>query len=505
MRALRRYFSTTVSIDDCRATIERGVLDRARNLLATLDGAVFANRASPYRRLLDHAGLERGDVARLLDTEGVEGALERLYEAGVQVRLDEFKGLAPIRRGSLELEVRAADFDNPLREAHYAARSGGSGGAARPILVDLSSVAQDACHFAVLLDAFGAWERPTAIWYPMPPGVIGLKVALWNARLARPVERWFSHTRLEPRPALMTAAAWAVARTRRRRIPFPVHTPTEDADRVATWMEARRHGGRPALLACTPSSAVRTCLAAEAAGADLEGAMFRLGGEPYTPAKAAAIRAAGARAAPHYALSEAGMVGAACARPEHVDEVHFALDKIAVVAPRSSGAPGEPAELLLTNLLAGAPKVLLNVETGDSAVLAERTCGCAFEQLGLSRRAHTIRSSQKLTSEGMNVVGGMLLELVEDVLPARFGGRPTDYQLAEVEVDGLTKVRLRVSPRLGSVDERALVAAVLETVRGRGRSEQLMATMWRDAGTLEVVREEPRATAASKILPLDRG
>jgi hypothetical protein len=474
-----------------------------------LDRAVFANRASPYRTLFDHAGVERGDVVGLLETDGVEGALSRLYEAGVHVRLDEFKALVPIRRGSLELEVGPADFDNPLGAGHYAARSGGSGGAARPILVDLRAVAQDACHFAVFLNAFGAWDRPTAIWYPVPPGVIGLKVALWNARLARPVERWFSHTGLGRgadsfKPVLMTAAAWAVARSRRRRIPFPSHTPTEDAHRVAAWMDARRRGGEPALLACTPSSAVRTCLAAEAGGADLDGAMFRLGGEPYTPAKAATIRAAGARAGPHYALSEAGMVGAACGRSEHVDEVHLARDKVAVVAAPPTGATDGPADLLLTNLLAGAPKVLINVETGDSAVLGERACGCPFDDLGLRLHAHTIRSAQKLTSEGMNVVGDALLELVEDVLPARFGGRPTDYQLVEVEVHGLTKVRLRVSPRLGRVDEHALVGAVLDAVRAGGRPEQLMASMWQDAGTLEVVREEPRATAASKILPLDR-
>ena len=505
VRAVSGYLATTATLDDCRAAIECGVRDRARNLLVTLDGAVFTNPASPYRPLLEHAGVERGDVVRLLETEGVEGALSRLRDAGVYVRLDELKGLVPIRRGSFELPVGPADFDNPLAGGHYQARTGGSGGSARPILVDLGLVGRDACHFAVVLDAFGAWDRPTAIWYPMPPGVIGLKVALWNARLGRPVERWFSHTGLPPRaesvrPALLAASAWTLSRTRRRAIPFPSHTPTEDARRVAAWMDARA----PALLACTPSSAVRACMAAEADGLDLDGALFRLGGEPYTAGKAASIRSAGARAAPHYALSEAGMVGAACARPEHVDEVHLALDKAAVVAAPAPGATDGRADLFLTNLLSVSPKVLLNAETGDSAVLGERDCGCSFEALGLVRHAHTIRSAQKLTSEGMNVVGETLLELVDTVLPARFGGRPTDYQLVELEVDGLTKVRVRVSPSVGPVDERELLATVLAAVGSGGRPEQLMATVWEEAGTLELVREEPRATAASKIVPLYR-
>jgi hypothetical protein len=370
-------------------------------------------------------------------------------------------------------------------------------------------VAHDACYFALFLDAFGLWDRPTAIWYPIPPGVVGLKVALWNAMLDRPAERWFSQAGLGARaeslrPAMMTAAAWALARARGRPIPYPSHTPTEQASRVAEWLDASGRAGRPGLLASTPSSAVRTCLAAEAAGLDLEGAAFRLGGEPYTPAKAAVIRAAGARAGSNYSMSEAGLVAAACARPAYVDEVHFALDKVAIVtAPAPAGADGE-ADLLVTTLLRGSPKVLINAEVGDAAVLSERDCGCPLGTLGLDRHAHSIRSSGKLTSEGMNVVRSALLELVEDVLPARFGGRPTDYQLAEIEVDGLTRLRLRVSLRVGEVDEPAVAETVLAAIGGKGRPEKLMATVWSDAGTFEVVREEPRATAASKILPLDR-
>ena len=498
-----------MSLEESRAAIAHQLRRRAANLLSMFDGAVFANGASPYRPLLEHAGIERADIERLVREDGVDGALARLHAAGVYVRLDELKGLVPIRRGSLELAVSPADFDNPLGASHYVARSGGSGGAPRPTLIDLTLVAHDACYFAVFLDAFEVWERPTAFWYPMPPGNVGVKVALWNSRLDRRAGPWFSQTgfarRAESlRPALLTAAMWAMSRARGRPIPFPSHTPTEQASRVAAWLDSNKRAGRPALLASTPSSAVRTCFAAEAGGLDLEGAMFRLGGEPYTPAKASVIRAAGARAAAHYSMSEAGLVGAACARPEHVDETHVALDKVALVrVPNPAGGDGE-ADLLLTNLLPGAPKTLINAEIGDAAVVAERDCGCPYSALGLSLHAHSIRSSAKLTSEGMTVVGSALLELVEDVLPSRFGGRPTDYQLAEVEVDGLTRVRLRVSPRVGPVDEPDVVATVLATIGSHGRPERFMAGIWGNAGTLEVVREEPRATAASKILPLDR-
>jgi hypothetical protein len=39
------------------------------------------------------------------------------------------------------------------------------------------------------------------------------------------------------------------------------------------------------------------------------------------------------------------------------------------------------------------------------------------------------------------------------VLPARFGGNPTDYQFVERERHGLPKVSLVVSPHIGSLDQ----------------------------------------------------
>ena len=53
------------------------------------------------------------------------------------------------------------------------------------------------------------------------------------------------------------------------------------------------------------------------------------------------------------------------------------------------------------------------------------------EALGYTTHIHTIRSWEKLTSEGMTFCGHDLIRLIEEVLPARFGGRPTDYQFVE--------------------------------------------------------------------------
>jgi hypothetical protein len=75
----------------------------------------------------------------------------------------------------------------------------------------------------------------------------------------------------------------------------------------------------------------------------------------------------------------------------------------------------------------------LNALLGDQAVVLSRDCGCPFERLGWTLHAHTIRSDEKVTAAGMNFSDGELIHVLEEVLPARFGGTPTHYQLAEDE------------------------------------------------------------------------
>jgi hypothetical protein len=102
----------------------------------------------------------------------------------------------------------------------------------------------------------------------------------------------------------------------------------------------------------------------------------------------------------------------------------------------------------------------------------------------------------------MNFLGADLHRLVEEVLPARFGGQPTEYQLLEEEEGGLSRVSVLVSPRRGAIDERALIATVLDFLDRVPNARAAYGERWRDAGTLRVRREEPYATSASKILAL---
>jgi hypothetical protein len=145
---------------------------------------------------------------------------------------------------------------------------------------------------------------------------------------------------------------------------------------------------------------------------------------------------------------------------------------------------------------------MLNFVSDDYAIIGERRCGCPLEALGYTTHMHTIRSWEKLTSEGMSFIGHDLIRLIEEVLPAHFGGTPADYQFVEDERDGLPKVDLLVSPRVGPVDEGAVVATVLGFLDDTQGAQTRRADPWRQATTVSVLRREPIATASSKVLAL---
>jgi hypothetical protein len=244
-------------------------------------------------------------------------------------------------------------------------------------------------------------------------------------------------------------------------------------------------------------------VAAREHGLDLTGTLFRLGGEPLTPARAAVVASTGSRAASSYSMAELGRIGVPCAAPTSTDDLHLLTDKLAVlVRPRSGAREDAASALHFTTLRPTSPKLMINVETDDYAVVQDRRCGCLIGELGFSRHVHAIRSHEKLTSEGMTFEGSEVLTLVEETLPARFGGAPTDYQLVD-EVDSeLPSVAIVVSPGVGDVDEDEVVRVVLAALEQGGAGSRLMTGLWRDGGTLRVVRREPIATPPGKVLPI---
>jgi hypothetical protein len=261
--------------------------------------------------------------------------------------------------------------------------------------------------------------------------------------------------------------------------------------------------GAPALLDTGVSLGVLVCRAARDLGLDISGTFFRFGSEPYTPAKARVIAEAGCGAVCNYHMTEAGVLGMTCPSGSVLGDVHLAIDKLAVIQRTKSLGDGaiQVRALVYTTLMPYCPKLMLNVESDDYGVLEDRPCACSLGALGLTLHLHTIRSYEKLTAAGMTFLGVEVITLVEEILPARFGGDPTDYQFVEEEDNGTTRVSVLVSPRAGPVDEQDVIRTVLQTLSACPGGA-LMTEVWRNHDVLRVMRREPYTTGACKILPL---
>ena len=198
-----------------------------------------------------------------------------------------------------------------------------------------------------------------------------------------------------------------------------------------------------------------------------------------------------------------GRIGITCAARSAPDEVHLLTDKLAVLQ-RDVQARTRRVEnaLVLTTVWPHSPKLLLNVESDDTAVVEQGPCGCALGDLGLTTRLHTIRSWEKLTTEGMTFTAAMTVRLVEEVLPQRFGGGPTDYQLVEDRSGPISKVVIVVSPRVGPLQPDTVREVALQALGEGGPGPTLMANSWREAGLPHVERREPYATGRPKLLPV---
>ena len=507
-RRLPGYLRERDSAAQGRALLADLLAKREANFLLMLERAVYGNASSPYLPLLELAGCELGDVRGLVRHEGVEGALTVLHKEGVYVRFEELKGREPIRRGGREWAVESRDFTNPAATRHLEASTGGSTGRATRLPVDLEHKAERGPILALIQDLQGIGDLPRAMVHGRLPDTTAVNSMLLGARCGRIPERWFVPV-LDPErpPALRFRAAEAYVRATARLcgVPFPrpERLPLDEVIRVARWAEQTidAHGG--CCFGGSASMSLRICLAARNAGIDLTGAVVTMSGEPVTEAKVAGVRSTGARPLANYWMTEIGGVGFGCLAPVGVNDQHLMTDQLGVIQGSRRVGDRNVDALLLTTLLPGATRVLLNAEIDDYGLLETRSCGCPLEQVGLTTHVRDVRSFKKLTAEGVTLIGSEMEHVLESELPRRFGGSPLDYQLTEEEDErGFTRICLNVSPEVRLDDESDLVAAVLEGLRGASIGADLAGRLWSEAGGLVVRRRAPELTARGKLLPL---
>lgn len=507
---LPRLVRRRMTVPEAMAIVQERRRNRERNFLTVLGRGIYENPRSPYRALLASAGCTPHDVRELLSREGLDGTLLHLRQQGVYVSFEEFKGTKPITRGSLTLETTPADFDNPTASRFFTSTTGGSTGVGRRVQLDLEHLHALLPGRIVVRHVQGVTGTPGASWSDLPPGG-GLKGVLLQAAAGEDATHWFSARSMSGgdmpmRFRLATHAAITVARAAGAKVQWPTYVPFEEAVTLARWArdQVQRHGA--CHLHSSVSRILRIAVAAKANGIDLTGATLRGGGEPPTPAKVSQIISTGATFRSSYAFSEVGTVGSSCLNSDGPNDQHFMEDHLAMIQA-SRTVPGFSIEVpafCYTSLLTSAPKLLLNVESDDYGTVDQRPCGCTWETLGFRTHLRDIRSFRKLTGEGVTLVGSDMERILDELLPARYGGSALDYQFAEEEDErGFTRLTLRVAPQVALPDESEVVDFVLRALDDAGGGASVAQALWRQAGTVRLRREAPTMTGRGKMLPLD--
>jgi hypothetical protein len=504
LRGLPGFLNTPMSFQQARDAVSHRLDNRETSFLSLMDRAVYGNPSSPYAPHLSHAGCGYGDMVDGVKRLGLEAFLRSLKDGGVSLSLDEFKGTCPVSRGASQWSFEFDDFQNPFVSGACEMTTGGTTGRPRRTYMDLDFLSDWATYDHIFFRMLEINGLPLAIWYPGLPASTGIPTCLRYARIGFPADRWFCilpdsrmHAKIEYR--LATAVIVWASRLSRSPLPRPEPVTVDQAETVLDWvLAAVRLRGR-CVLQSYVSPVVRVSRLASEKGHSLAGVQFIVGSEPLTAAKAQAIEATGARVFPRYCSTELGAIAIGCGNQREPGEYHLASDSVAIVqdAPDS----GQSAPFYFTSLLRTAPVVMLNVRMGDSGLIDRNPCGCLMEEVGLTTHLRQVGSFERATGEGMTVCVRALVQIADSVLPSRYGGSSVDYQWVEGEDENaLTRLWLRIDPRLGAIDESDVAQTVITELR-KAEGGVLAARMWHDARTIRVLREPPRLTPAGKALP----
>jgi hypothetical protein len=510
MSGLKGFLENPVTLEKGVELVKKRLQERDNNFLSTMKSAIYANPGSPYLPLLKAAGCQYADLETMTRRAGLENTLNKLRDEGVYITYEEFKGLKPLIRNNLAMTINSRDFDNPFISGAIEDTSGASRSAGTRILYDFRSmVDQWALHHQLTLAANGALDLPSGIWTSSSPGNMPIGVFTMQ-KIGRPLQKRFSN--LDPRqlkaPFKTSLAMFYILQTGRlygARWPEYEYVSPDNTYRVAEWIASNLNGRGACWLMTYPSMAVRICKSAMEKGISLAGMKFFLVGEPITAIKAREIEAAGAAYFACYGFMEGGVIGGSCAMPSQIGDLHIFKDSLALTQ-RSREVPHASISVnasLLTSLLPSAYKILLNVEIGDYCIMGSRNCGCKLGEWGLTEHIHSVRGFDKLTGEGLTLIGTDLVNIIEQVLPSRFGGVSTDYQIVEEEDEkAQTRLTILADPAVGQIDENDLIGTVLRELGKSKVSWEGSATVLLQSQTIRLKRIKPYITSRGKLLPL---
>lgn len=505
------FLRNTITLEDARRIVKQLFAERESNFLRLIERGVYGHPHSPYLPMLEMAGCEFGDIRDLVHQRGLEKTLLVLREAGVYVTFEECKGRKTIVRAGREIPVHQNSFDNPFLKSHYASESGGSTGAGTRVQHDLDHLAVIAAHEMVTYDAHGVVDLPKAIWRGVLPDGSGFDNTLRLCHYGRPPQKWFSpFNPYDFRPSqfkyrLSSLLTVAIGRMVGVPVPWPKQVKVEQSSVVAHWAADALKREGACFISAPVSRALRVCVTAREEGLDLTGAVFRVAGEPLTSAKVKGITSTGARVFSTYGFSEIGRIGMGCSHPVEANDLHLCTSMCAMI-PYERLVPSTDIKVPafnFTSFLPTTPLILLNTESDDYGIMETRSCGCPLDELGLTVHLRRIRSFQKLTGEGVTLLGSAMVHILEEVLPDRFGGSPLDYQLLEEEdKEGFTRIILIINPKVTIRNEEDVIEVILHSLHHSSAMADSARNIWSQAGTLKVRREEPRWTGRGKLMSL---
>jgi hypothetical protein len=491
---------------DPQGLIRRQLENRETIFLDTACKAIFSNPRNPYHEMFRLAGCSFEDLERVVRKDGLDPTLAVLLRQGVYLTHDEFKGKTAIVRSGRHIPAHTSDFRNPFCRGRVIFQSSGSRSKGTRAPKSTEDFLYREAFYEILdleLDLVG---RARIELKAILPSMTGLIACLQASRRGLRVERWFAaggDLRSSGHYRWMTRGMVGWAKLLGAQLPFPAYLPPNDFAPVAEWIAQRRAAGRACVMGSVASPAVRVAAAALEKGLDISGTTFVVGGEALTDAKRTVIESAGVSVRPRYAMTEIGGIGHACRQMNAGNCVHLNRDRVAVITERQRPpfSDVEVNALLFTTLLPFAPHVLINAEMGDSGVVEPARCDCLFTRLGFTEQVRDIASFAKLTGQGMTLVGTDIVRLLEEILPARLGGSPGDYQLVEHEGAAQTQLSLRISPRAGVSDPAKAKECFLKEIR-RFYGGTLAARTWSHAAGVDVTIAEPLSTLTGKVLVL---
>jgi hypothetical protein len=498
---LRDFFEDTITIERSKQVISARIRNRSNNFLEIVQKAIYENPTSPYLKLLRIAGCEFGDIEKDVNKDGIEGALQKLLAAGVYLSFEEFKKGGEVVRGSQRLQFKPADFDNPFVPILMQKSSSGSRSGGTRTTFDIKSLTESCYRRLPMLIANKTIDKPVSIYKPILPASSGISNLLQQWKVGHPAVHWFTpvnekHVRASFRDRLALKYIIYGSLLWGARLARPEYVDLNDPFKVAQWMSETKKKSGGCCLITSVSPAVKVSHAAIQNGLDIEGTQFNVSGEPLTEAKYKQITASGATVTTRYTMSETSGMGYGCAYSKPIDDVHHFHDSTAIIQhPKKIVFNDNEITVnafVCTTLLSTSPKILLNIESDDYGSMENRSCDCIFGQLGYNTHIHHIRSYAKVTGVGMTIIDTDLVYILEEVLPKKYGGSSSDFQLLEEEDNqGRTQLNLIISPSIGTIKEDDVVATVLFELSRIPRGGRLAAGVWGQEKTLRVKRMIP--------------